>query len=273
MTTIAVPSAAWTPLAAEGEGEGFHAPTLGEFFPGDLFSVGGFGVSRIMLVQALMTGLLCLFFVVAFRAPRLVPRGLQNLGEMAVDLVRVQIVDEVMGAKGRRFLPYFAALFFFILALNIAGIIPLVNIAGTSIVAVPLLLALLTWVIFNVVGIRTHGLGPYLKGNLFPPGVPKPIYVLLTPIEAVSTFVLRPFTLTIRLLANMMAGHFMLVLFFVGASYLLFEASAALKVFGLFSFAMGLAFTLFEILVALLQAYIFTLLTAVYIDGAMSEHH
>ena len=80
-------------------------------------------------------------------------------------------------------------------------------------------------------------------------------------------------TLTVRLLANMMSGHLLLVLFFSATSYLLFDTEGVLRVFGLASYAMGFAFTLFEILVAFLQAYIFTLLTAVYISGAVAEEH
>jgi F-type H+-transporting ATPase subunit a len=134
------------------------------------------------------------------------------------------------------------------------------------------LFAVIAWLVFNIQGIRALGLGHYLKANLFPPGIPWPIYFLVTPIELVSTFILRPLTLTIRLLANMMAGHLLLVLFFSATSALL-VADGYLKIFALPAFAMGFAFTLFEILVAVLQAYIFTLLTAVYIDGATSEEH
>jgi F-type H+-transporting ATPase subunit a len=103
--------------------------------------------------------------------------------------------------------------------------------------------------------------------------VPAPIYVLVTPIEFVSTFILRPVTLTIRLLANMLAGHLLLVLFFSATSYLLLDASGPLKIFSVASFGMGFIFTLFEILVAFLQAYIFALLTAVYIGGALAPDH
>jgi F-type H+-transporting ATPase subunit a len=135
------------------------------------------------------------------------------------------------------------------------------------------MLALISWLMFNYEGIREQGVGPYLRGNLFPPGVPAPIYVLVTPIEFVSTFILRPVTLTIRLLANMLAGHLLLVLFFSATSYLLLDASGPLKIFSVASFGMGFIFTLFEILVAFLQAYIFALLTAVYIGGALAPDH
>jgi F-type H+-transporting ATPase subunit a len=126
---------------------------------------------------------------------------------------------------------------------------------------------------FNYAGIRHHGLLHFLKVNLFPAGVPWPVYILVTPIEFVGTFILRPVTLTVRLLANMMAGHLLLVLFFSATSALLFDSEGILRVFGLASLAMGLAFTLFEVLVAFLQAYIFTLLTAVYIGSATADEH
>jgi F-type H+-transporting ATPase subunit a len=256
------------------EGNGFSAPSLSDFFPGQLFGTGTWwGPTRINLIALLMAGAVALFFVAAFRKPGVVPSRLQLLGEIGVTFVRSQIIDEVIGKQGRRFLPYLVTLFFMVFALNIAGVLPALNMAGSAVIGVPMFLAGVTWVVFNVVGVQTHGLVGYLRINLFPPGVPKPLYLLLTPIEAISTFVLRPVTLTIRLMANMMAGHFMLVLFFAASSYLLFEAQATLKPLGIVAVAMGFAFTLFEILIAGLQAYIFTLLTALYIGGAMSEAH
>ncbi|HEY9408317.1 MAG TPA: F0F1 ATP synthase subunit A [Jiangellaceae bacterium] len=238
-----------------------------------LFTGTPFAMTRINLVQFVLVAAVMTFFLIAFRKPQIVPRGAQNLGEVAIDFVQTQIIDSVMGVKGRKYLPYLVTLFFFVLALNLGGVTPFMNIAGSSLIAVPMFLAILSWIVFNVAGVKKHGLGRYLKDNLFMPGVPKGIYVLLTPIELISTFVLRPITLTIRLWANMLAGHFMLVLFMSGATYLLFHADAILKPFGLVSAAMGFAITAFEILVAVLQAYIFTLLTALYIAGAESEHH
>ncbi len=257
---------------AGGEGEGYQAPTIMEFFPPQL---GDFWWSptRINLIGLFMTGVLALFFVLAMKKPTMVPGKLQNLGEMAIDLVHVRIIDEVMGAKGRRFAPIIVTLFWMILAFNITGIIPMMHIAATAVIGVPLVLALVSYVTFNYAGVKEHGVGQYLKLNLFPPGVPKPIYLLVTPIEFISTFLLRPVTLTIRLLANMMAGHLLLVLFFSATSYLLFEADGLLKLVAIPSFLMGFAFVAFELIIAPLQAYIFALLTAVYIDGATSHEH
>lgn len=254
-------------------GQGFTPPTVEEFFPkAALFAGTAFRMTRINLIGVLMTIVVMAFFYLAFRRPQFVPRGLQNAGEVALNFVKNNVVTEVLGAKGEPYTAYLTTLFFMVLAFNLTGFVPGLQIAGTSVIAVPMMLAIVSWLVFNVSGVKHSGLGHYLKANLFPSGVPAPIYILVTPIEFISTFLLRPVTLTVRLLANMMSGHLLLVLFFSATSYLLFDAAGFLKVFGLASYAMGFAFTLFEVLVAFLQAYIFTLLTAVYIDGAVSEH-
>lgn len=259
---------------SEGEGEGYQPPTIEEFFPPQLFAEGSWWApTRINLTGFFMVGVLSLFFVLAFKRTSIVPGRMQNLGEMAIDAVYVNVIDEVMGAKGRRFAPLLVTLFWMIFAFNITGIVPPFMIAGTSVIGVPLVLALVSYAVFNWAGIKENGLGPYLKMNLFPAGVPKPIYILVTPIEFISTFILRPVTLTIRLLANMMSGHLLLVLFFGATSYFLFEVEGLAKSVAVVSYAMGFIFVLFEVIVALLQAYIFTLLTAVYIDGATSHEH
>lgn len=261
------------PLSDAAEG-GFEAPNTGEFFPGGIFFAGTpFEMSRINLIMFLMTGVVMFFFSAAFRNPQFVPSKLQAAGEIALDFVRIHIAEEIMGPKGKKHTAYLTTLFFMILAFNVPGIIPGLQVAGTSVIAVPLILAVSSYIVFNYSGIKAHGLGHYLKTNLFPAGVPWPIYFLVTPIEFVGTFILRPVTLTVRLLANMVAGHLLLVLFFTATSFLLFDAEGVLKIFGLASYAMGFAFTLFEVLVAFLQAYIFTLLTAVYVGGAEASEH
>lgn len=261
-------------VAATSEDGQYKPPTIGEFFPGELFFANTpFAVTRINLIMMLMTGLLCLFFVIAFRKPQIVPRGIQNLGEMLVDFVRVQIAEEILGHHAKRFLSYLTSLFFMLLFFNIAAILPLIHLSATSVIGVPLLMSLITWVIYNYVGFKKHGIGGYFKMNLFPPGVPKPIYVIVAPIEFATVAILRPVTLTIRLMANMMSGHLLLVLFFSATSFFLLESQGLFKAFAVPSYVMGLAFTLFEILIAFLQAYIFTLLTAVYIQMSLSEEH
>jgi F-type H+-transporting ATPase subunit a len=257
------------------EGDTWSPPSLSEFFPDPIFFEGTpFQVDRIHLIAMLMTGLLSLFFVLAFRHPQLVPRGVQNVGELALDLVRTFIVDEILGAEGRKYTAYLTTIFFLILVWNVTGIIPFLNMPVTAKIGFPVFLALTSYVMFNVEGIRAQGLGGYLSSNLFIPGVPKVMYVLLTPIEFLSTFILRPVTLSLRLMVNMLAGHLMLVLFFSAAWYFIFFPNSPLQpLLGVGVFGAGFAFTLFESLIIVIQAYIFTLLTAVYIAGATSAHH
>lgn len=266
MTGIAV-------LASEGDT--WSPPSLSEFFPpAVLFEGTPFELNRINLIGLFMTGLLSLFFVLAFRNPQLVPRGIQNLGEVAVDFVRTFIVDEILGVEGRKYTAYLTTLFFMILAFNITGIIPALNMPVTAKIGYPVFLAITSYVVFNWAGIKAQGVGGYFKSNLFIPGVPKVMYILLTPIEALSTFVLRPVTLSLRLMVNMLAGHLMLVLFYSAAWYFVFFPNSALQpILGVGIYGAGLAFTLFEMLIVVIQAYIFTLLTAVYIAGATAEHH
>ncbi|MGZ4573919.1 MAG: F0F1 ATP synthase subunit A [Mycobacteriaceae bacterium] len=231
-------------------------------------------MNRLMLIRLLVTALLVLFFYLAMRSPKIVPRGIQNLGEMALDFVRVQIADEILGkVNGRRFLPVLTTIFFMVLALNSTGIIPLLNISTNALIGVPLVLAVLSYVTFNYAGIKAKGFGGHMKSSLVVPNLPTPLHFIVIPIEFVSTFILRPFTLTVRLLANMLAGHILLVLFFGATSYFLFDAAGGMKIFGLPSLIMGFIFILFEMLVIVLQAYIFTLLAAVYLELAMSAEH
>jgi F-type H+-transporting ATPase subunit a len=132
--------------------------------------------------------------------------------------------------------------------------------------------------VFNVVGIVKQGGWHYLKGVLFPPGVPAPIYILVTPIELVSVFIVRPLTLAVRLSANMIAGHLILAIFALGTWYLFSHfvtegATLWVGTFSVLSFALLLFMTAFELLVGVLQAYIFTILAAVYISGAIHPEH
>jgi F-type H+-transporting ATPase subunit a len=262
-------------------GGGFHAPSIVEFFPPYIVPWGAeygdpvpfYALDRLMLVRIVMTIALITLFAYLTRRARVVPGRRQNLGELALDFVRVQVVEQVMGKKGTPYVPMVSVLFFSIFAMNIAGIIPLLNIPGTARVGYPLVCALWVYVTYLVVGARTHGVGPYLKNSLLPPGVPWIMYVLITPIEFLQVFLFRPLTLALRLLANMIAGHLMLVLCFSASSFLLLEGGGLIKAAGLLTAVAGLGITLFEMLVAVLQAYIFALLAAVYLNMALEEEH
>jgi F-type H+-transporting ATPase subunit a len=195
----------------------------------------------------------------------------QNLAEAGVDFIRRQIVLEVIGPDGLRFVPYLTALFFYIFFVNVFEIVPGINFPVGARMAVPGFLALMSWLLFNAVGIKEQGLVHYLRSTLFPPGLPWPLYVLIVPIEFISTILVRPVTLSVRLLANMLAGHLILGVFFLGTAYLI--ARPVTAPFAVASFAMSAILVAFELAVGLLQAYIFTILTAVYLAGALLPEH
>ena len=136
--------------------------------------------------------------------------------------------------------------------------------------AFPLVMALTSWVIYNAVGIKRHGLLGYLKIVLFPPGAPVVMYLLLAPIEFISVIVIRPITLSVRLFANMVAGHLLLTVFFLGSLALL---TGVPYFVGVASGVVAVVLVGFEVFVSLLQAFIFSVLTASYIGGAMASEH
>jgi F-type H+-transporting ATPase subunit a len=260
-------------LAASDSGE-FSPPTIGEFFPPAILFEGTiFEMNRIILVRLLAAVALILVFWLGTRKMKIVPGRFQGVVEMALNLVRVNIAEDLLGEKdGKRFLPLLTSIFFLVLFMNLTGIIPGLNIAGTSVIGMPLVLAIAAYVAFIYAGLRKHPVA-FLKNALVPPGVPWPLYIIVTPIELVSTFVLRPITLTLRLLMNMVVGHFLLVLFFSSTHFFVLYSDSWMAFFGLGTIAFSIAFTFFEILVAVLQAYVFTLLTAVYLQLALAEEH
>jgi F-type H+-transporting ATPase subunit a len=263
--------------AASGEaGDGFVAPSVSEFFPEALvsFSLLGidFEITRITLILWIATAALIALMVAAVRKPSIVPGKLQFVGESGYSLVRDGIARDVVGPRGLPFAPFLAALFFFILANNIMAIIPFAQISPMSKFAFPLVLAMICWVIYIWIGIREQGAGKYFKDILFLPGVPKAAYILITPIEVLQNFVVRPFTLAVRLFANMFAGHMLLVVFSLGAVYLFSRDNFSI-VFGPISAIMAIVMTFFELLVIFLQAYVFTILMGTYLNGSIEAEH
>jgi F-type H+-transporting ATPase subunit a len=262
--------------AAEGSGDGFQAPGLSEFYPEPLttFSLLGveFEITRITVWLWVATILMLVLMVAAVRRPQIVPGKLQFIGESGYSLVRDGIARDVVGPRGLPFAPFLASLFFFILANNLLSIIPLAQISPNSKFAFPLVLALICYVIYIWVGIREQGAGKYFKDILFLPGVPVFMYILVTPIEILQNFIVRPFTLAVRLFANMFAGHMLLVVFSLGAVYLLSRDNFSL-VFGPVSALMAIVMTFFELLVIFLQAYVFTVLMGTYLNGSIEAEH
>ena len=239
-------------------------------WPAILFAGTMYAVNKTVLIYLAAVVITAAIFLVAGRknAP-LVPAGVQHIAESGVTFVEESIVMETIGPEGKKFMPFLTTMFFFILFSNITEVIPGIQFPANSRMAVPITLAIVVWCIYNVVGIKSQGLGGYLKNSLFPPGVPVFLYVIVTPIELVSTFVVRPFSLAIRLWANMVAGHLLLVTFAVLTTALW----GAMPPTAIAPFAMLVLMTAFEILVSVLQAFIFTILTAVYIGGSLHPAH
>lgn len=256
---------------------GYCAPSTNNFLykPLAQFQIAGlhFHIDKLTVLLYIGIALVVGVFIWATRNPQVVPTKKQWLAEEAYGFVRNGVAGEVIGPENAaRFGPYLASVFFFVLILNLFEIIPVAQVPVTGKIAIPAFLALASWVLFNYLGIKQHGFRKYFTTMLFPPGVPKLIYILLTPIEFFSTLVVRPFTLAVRLFANMFAGHLLLLVFTTGAIYL-FNVGGVSYIFGTVSGLMTILITFFELLVDLLQAYIFVILTAIYVQGALAEEH
>jgi F-type H+-transporting ATPase subunit a len=214
---------------------------------------------------------LIIYFLVSYRDPKLVPTKKQWLAESIYGFVRNSVAKDMIGHEGVRFAPYLTALFCFILLTNLFGIIPGIQMSPNSHIAFPAILAVISWVLFNFIGIQKHGFVGYMKHSLIPPA-PWFILPLLIPIEFASTFLFRPFTLAVRLFANMFAGHMILLVFTLGG-FAMLNSHALLAPVSVLSWVMAIGLTFLEALVVVLQAYVFTVLTASYIQGALAEEH
>jgi F-type H+-transporting ATPase subunit a len=253
----------------------FHPPTTKDFvWPcwGPELHVGGlsFCYNFIFFLLTLAFAATILFFYIGLRRPKIVPGKFQAAVETGVEFVRNQIMMQMIGPEGARFLPFLLTLFFFIFFGNILEVTPGVSFPLNSRIAFPIVMAIISWVVFNYVGIRKHGFIGYVRMVMFPPGAPLWLYPLLVPIEFFTTIIIRPITLSVRLFANMVAGHFLLTVFFLGSLALI---TGFPYILGLVSFGMAIVLVGFEIFVSALQAFIFAVLTASYIGGALAEEH
>lgn len=254
--------------------EEWHAPGLGLFEWEPLFQVGPLGITKPMLLAAILSGALLAFFWAAFNRPQLVPRGVQNVAEVGYLFVRDDIARNVIGKQGDRYVPLLVSLFFLIWIFNLAGIVPVGQFPVTSRIGYPAALAAIVYVIWVSIGIQNHGPIRFFRNMLFPPGLPWWIYPLLAPIELVSNMIIRPFTHAVRLFANMFVGHLLIALFAITAWHFLVDQPTVLGVgVGIVGFIMTILMTAFELLVQALQAFIFALLTANYISGALEMEH
>ena len=245
-------------------------PPIDELVKWPSFGPGGF--NKVALITVMATVFTLALFFIAGRSKSLVPGGVQNLVESVIEFVTDGIILQTMGPEGMPYLWYLTSLFFFIFFCNIFEIIPVFQFPASARMAIPLLLALITWVMYIVVGFKRNGLS-YFSKTVKPPGVPFALLFLIVPIEILSTFIVRPFSLAVRLFANMLAGHLLLVTFAVLTGALLGSSIVFLKPVAILPLAMDIAITGFEAFVAILQAFIFTILTAVYLGSSIHVEH
>jgi F-type H+-transporting ATPase subunit a len=258
-------------------------PVLGDLLPNvnELFEwkslLGGHSIlafNKTALMAFVSTAICIALFQLGMRKRALVPVGIQNIAELGYETLEEQVAVQIMGPEGTKWAPFLATMFFWILFINVWEFIPIIQFPATARLAIPAFLAVTSWLIFIFMGFKTQGIR-YIKNAIVPPGVPKAMLILVTPIEFFSKFIVRPFSLAIRLFANMTAGHVLLAVFAIMTNELLIKhpsgiyqvAFSPLPLLGL------IAITGLEVLVAVLQAYIFTALTAVYIAESIHPEH
>lgn len=245
-------------------------PSVGDFFPPN---VAGPWVTKFTIMVWLAVALLIIFYMTAYRKPKLVPTRAQWMAESVYGLIRDGVAKDQMGEAGVRFAPYLTVLFSFIALTNLFGIVPGLQISPNSHIAFPIVLAAISWVLYMSVGIRKHGFFRYMKRSLILPNVPWPMHFLLVPIEFLQNFINRPVTLAVRLFANMFAGHLILLVFTVGGFVMLASDNLFVQTTSIFAFLMAILMAFFEALVAILQAYVFVVLTANYVSTSLAEEH
>ncbi|GGK85859.1 ATP synthase subunit a [Sphaerisporangium melleum] len=262
-------SATLTPLASDE----FQAPGLGIFDWPPLVQ-GQEWFNKPALLALVGTLLVMVLVYAAFSRPKLVPRGFQNVGELAYQFVREQIARPNLGKDSDRWMPLLFSMFLFVLVMNLFGSIIFIQFPVMSHIGYPAILAIFVWLLVMYLGIKHQGPIGFFKNVMFPPGLPGWIYVLMAPIEFISTFFLRHITHAVRLFATMMAGHLIIALFSeVGWHFLFVTLTPLGAPLGVLGVAMTIVLTAFELFIQALQAYVFALLAAMYINDAMHPAH
>ena len=261
-------------LASNGchifNGCGFPAPGLQDFNWKPFFSIGAFHFTKPILLAIIAALVVIVFFWAAFRKPKLVPGGVQNIGEIGILFVRDQILRPALGRRGDSYLPFLVSLFFYIFLMNLMELIPVIQFPAMSKIGFVVTPVALVYVLYIYLGFKHQGGWGYIR-NMWPSGVPLFILPILIPIELLRFWVIQPFTLGIRLFANMFAGHLLLTIFMIATWYLASFTVGLLFAVG--SAVMVLFVFLLELLVDFLQAFIFTTLTATYLASSLEAAH
>ena len=223
-----------------------------------------FSITKHVLMMWIAAALVVFVFRYAFREQRIIPSGMANLLEAMIVFLRDEVVLPNMGEEGRHYLPYLLTVFFFVLFCNLLGLIPFAATA-TGNVSVTAALAIMSLIMIQVAGIREHGTKHHLQ-NLIPHGIPVWLLPIMIPVEIMGQFT-KPFALCIRLFANMTAGH-IVILSFLSMIFILKSLWVSpISVF------FALFISLLELFVAFLQAYIFTMLTSLFIGMSIHPQH
>ena len=249
----------------------YEAPGVGEFWQ-PLIGHGSTAITRACFLAVISVILIAWFLLATTKKKALVPGRGQMATEAMYGLVRNGVARDLIGSKEfLRFVPLLFSLFMFILVNNIFGVLPPFQYPTMARIAFPIALALISWVTFHVVGFKKHGFVGYWK-SLVPSGLPGGMIVPIFLLELITDLFTRPVTLALRLFGNMFAGHILIVLVITGGWYMI-QSGGLLAAAGAVTWVFGFVMTLFELLVEFLQAYVFTLLTALYIAGAVADEH
>lgn len=241
----------------------------------DLPGILGSEVTKPMVLVVFSGVLIVGLFYLLARPSAVVPGRAQFAGELVYGFVRNGIARESIGGTDfLKYVPYLFTIFLFVLVNNFYGLVPFLQFPSMSHIGYAVAIAALSWLMYNGAGIAKKGFFGYLKHETVPAGMKGPILLLLVPLEFLSNILLRPITLTLRLFATMFAGHLLLILFALGAEYLLLHSDNPLAIpAGLMSGVLAIAISFLEILIMFLQAYVFTLLSAMYIGEALADEH
>jgi F-type H+-transporting ATPase subunit a len=251
-------------------GCGFPAPGLNSFNFDPIFSIGGFDFTKPMLLAVICMVVVVGFFTFAFAKPKLIPGKAQLIGEIGYDFIARSIAREIIGKQGAKYVPFLTSIFFFVWIMNIMSIVPFAQFPVAGRIAYPAGLALLVWITYMYLTFKKNGFKGGVKNLVWIDGVPKPIAPLIVLLEFIQNVITRPITLALRLWANMFAGHMLIIIFSIAAWYML--TPSIFTLFSAGSLVMTIALTAFEVLIQFLQAYIFTLLASLYIQGAIEGH-
>lgn len=237
-----------------------------------LIGDGAWAFTRACLLAIVSVGLIWWWLHATTKKKALVPSMGQMGTEAVYSFVRNGIAKDLIGSKEfLKFVPLLFSLFIFILVNNLFGVVPPFQNPTMGRIGFPIALTLVVFVVYHWIGIKKHGFVGYWK-SLIPAGLPKGMIPAIFFLELITDMFTRPVTLALRLFGNMFAGHIMMLLFITGGWYML-TAGGVLPIFGGVTWIVTFVMTLFELLVEVLQAYVFTLLAALYIGGAIADEH